>query len=65
MGLLKGNALDTATAVRENQPRLNVSFADFESEMKKVFDHPGSFYSGSAPTAQLNTPLSLGIFTQS
>lgn len=40
VGLLKGSALDWATAVRERQPNLGVSFATFVSEMRKVFDHP-------------------------
>jgi len=40
MGLLKGSALDWATAVRERQPNLSVSFDSFVSEMRKVFDHP-------------------------
>ena len=40
MSLLRGSALDWATAVRESQPHICLSFDTFISEMKKVFDHP-------------------------
>ena len=40
MSLLRGRALDWATAVRESQPHICWSYDTFISEMKKVFDHP-------------------------
>ena len=40
MGLLKGNALDWTSAVRESKSHLSSSFDDFVPEMKKDFDHP-------------------------
>lgn len=40
MGLLKGKALDWASAVRESQSHATVSYDYFVSEMRKVFDHP-------------------------
>ncbi len=39
VGLLKGRALDWASAVRESQPALCDSCSQFTTEMK-VFDHP-------------------------
>lgn len=43
MGLLKGKALDWATALRESQPNFSVSFTAFVSELRRkegVFDYP-------------------------
>lgn len=40
MGLLKGKALDWATATWQNNLSIRNNFDTFESELKKVFDHP-------------------------
>lgn len=35
-----GNVLDLATAIKESQPCLCLSYAEFVYEPRKVFDHP-------------------------
>lgn len=40
MGLLRGKALAWASAAMDHQPVLKTSYANFSSEMSKVFDHP-------------------------
>lgn len=40
MGLLQGKALAWASAIWQNNPAKRQSYALFEAELKKVFDHP-------------------------